>query len=112
PSPSTGGGGGGGGGVTSVPVPLSATSVGEPSALWLNRNSADLAPAEVGANVTRTVQVAPAVRVTPVQSSAPLANWSASVPVSAAAPTSRSACPVFVTVTVCALPVPPTGWSP
>jgi hypothetical protein len=98
-----------------MPVPSTPTDAGLPAASCAILTLALFVPVEVGVNVTLTVQVAPAASVAPQV--VVRANWLASVPVRviALAPPpvkTRSAVPVLLMVTDCAVLVTVVRWLP
>ena len=88
---------------TSVPVPLRGTLCGLPSALSLNDSVPLTEPAFEGLNVTKVLQLAPAVTLDP-QSFVSVKALFVTMAV-----TFRVALPIFVRVTVCALLAIPTN---
>jgi hypothetical protein len=92
--------------VGTIPVPLNGTfNVG---ALDGIDRFALFNPADVGENITRTVQLPKEAMVWPEQLSPGLANSEAFVPVKVTVPITRSAVPVFVIINVCEACVLPT----
>ena len=92
--------------VVVTPVPDSATVSGLPGALLLTDSVPDAAPAAVGANVTLTVQEAPAASEVPQLFDSP------NGPVTPIDDIAAAADPVLLTVTVRAALVEPTFWLP
>ena len=90
---------------SSVPVPLSVDAT-DPPGVADTCSVADLAPCEVGANRTVTVQVAPPASVWLLQVSAGIEYCDASVPLSAVLSAPDVACPVFVIVKTCSALLP------
>ncbi|OGG43599.1 MAG: hypothetical protein A3F84_24065 [Candidatus Handelsmanbacteria bacterium RIFCSPLOWO2_12_FULL_64_10] len=88
-----------------VPLPVKATEEGLPAALWAIDSEADLAPAEVGANVTVTVCAGPPALTVKVVGLT--VNCEASVPETVMPVTLRTELPVLETVKV-AVPEDPT----
>ena len=89
-----------------VPVPERLRVCGLPGALSAIDNAAERAPAAVGANVTLTVQLAPAIKE-PAQLSFSLKSVGL-LPIRLRLLMYKVALPVLVTVTFCALLVVPT----
>jgi len=90
------------------PVPLKLTVCGELAALSVMVMDAVRAPAAVGLNATLIVQFAPAATVPHVLVSTKSPPF---VPVTATEVTKSATLPLFVSVTVCGVPlVVPTGW--
>jgi hypothetical protein len=90
-----------------TPVPLSATSCGDPVALSAIESEAAKAPAAAGLNSTDTVQLAPAASEV-VHVVADFKNEVALVPVIVSEVSVSAAVPEFFTVTTCAAVVTPT----
>ncbi len=94
--------------VTATPVPLSATSCGEPLALSAIASEAVAAPPADGLNSTETVQLAPTAIAAVPHVFAEMRKELALVPVSVIEVSDKAAVPVFFTVTICAAVVLPT----
>jgi hypothetical protein len=96
--------------VGSEPVPPSATLCGEPAVLSTALTLADFPPAETGANVTDTAQVAPAARLVPQVSAS--AKSSACTPVTLIDVNDTLVLLTLAIVNVLALDGVPTVWLP
>jgi hypothetical protein len=93
-----------------VPVPLKLTVCGLPLALSVNESVPEAEPPEVGAKMTATVHVDPAVTGFEVEQVVPELAM-AKGPVTVIAVKVRFALPVLVRVTVCAVLLLPDIWA-
>ncbi len=95
-----------------VPVPLSATAVGEPAALWVMARLPVRAPTAVGANAILTVHDELAATLPPTAQVEPVAIWNspACAPPSVDPLIAIVALPVLLIVIVCAAEVTLTVW--
>src|SRR3954468_9236155 len=96
-----------------APVPLSATSCGEPGALSVNRSTAERAPVVVGANLTFTAQLWFGTTVAWSHASVVLMKSSVLEPTILTLLTFSAMSPaVFERMTLCGSPIVVAGWLP